>query len=342
MSKFFKTSDSDATFVGNMLRGVGQVMFQKNGWTGLFFLCGIAWGAYDAGCIEVAWGALVGTFVSTITGYLLGLDREDGDSGLWGFNGVLVGCAIMTFLESTPLTWVALILCSALTVWVRVALNNTMKGWKINSFTFPFVTSTWIFLLASRALHGMPADSLPSPHLPGYFDWSVSLAPLDLVEYWLKGIAQVFLIDSWGTGILFLIGLAVSNIWAAVWAAIGSAVALAGAILFGAPGEMISEGLFGFSSVLTAIALGATFYRPSWGSAIWSLLGIVVCMFVQLATDLWLEPIGLPALTAPFCLTTWIFLLPLFKFGKHKHPVDHSDWHKKREVTADTTATKNE
>lgn len=332
MANFFKTGDSDATFIGNMLRGVGQVMFQRNGWTGLFFLCGIAWGAYDAGTIEVAWGALVGAAVATLTGYLLALDRNDGNSGLWGFNGTLVGCALMTFLESTPLVWLALVLCSALSVWVQVALNNVMKGWKVNSFTFPFVTCTWIFLLASRALHGMPADALPSPHLPGYFDWSVSLAPLNLVEYWLKGIGQVFLINSWGAGALFLVGLAVSSIRAAVWAAIGSAVALAGAILFGAPGEMISEGLFGFSSVLTAIALGATFYQPSWSSAIWTLLGVVVCMFVQLATDLWLEPIGLPALTAPFCLTTWIFLLPLFRFGEHPKEVDHSHWRHSKDV----------
>lgn len=329
MAKLFKTEEQQSSFVGNMLRGIGQVMFQRNGWTGLFFLCGIAWGAYNSGVIEVAWGALVGTFVATLTGYILGLERSDGDSGLWGFNGVLVGCAMMTFLESTPLTWVALIICSALTVWVRLALNNIMKGWRVNSFTFPFVTTTWIFLLASRALHGMPADALPSPHLPGYFDWSVSLGVLDIVEYWLKGIAQVFLIDSWGTGILFLIGLAVSNIWAAIWAAIGSAVALGGAILFGAPAEMISEGLFGFSSVLTAIALGATFYPRSWRSALWAVTGVVICLFVQLATDLWLEPLGLPALTAPFCLTTWIFLLPLLRFDKEQNKIDHSEWHHK-------------
>ncbi|MBR4037803.1 MAG: urea transporter, partial [Tidjanibacter sp.] len=81
-----------------------------------------------------------------------------------------------------------------------------------------------------------------------------------------------------------------------------------------------------------AIALGATFYQPSWRSAIWALLGVVVCMFVQLATDLWLEPIGLPALTAPFCLTTWIFLLPLFRFGEHPKEVDHSHWRHSKNV----------
>ncbi|MEI3553951.1 MAG: urea transporter [Alistipes senegalensis] len=31
--------------------------------------------------------------VSTVTGYILGFPARDGEQGLWGFNGVLVGCA---------------------------------------------------------------------------------------------------------------------------------------------------------------------------------------------------------------------------------------------------------
>ncbi|MEI3553949.1 MAG: urea transporter [Alistipes senegalensis] len=48
----------------------------------------------------------------------------------------------------------------------------------------------------------------------------------DLAVYWLKGIGQVFLIDSWVTGIWFLAGLFLCSRWAALWAAIRSALAL--------------------------------------------------------------------------------------------------------------------
>ncbi len=46
--------------IGMLLRGAGQVMFQRNAWTGLLFLCGIFWGAYAGGHGAVAWGALLG------------------------------------------------------------------------------------------------------------------------------------------------------------------------------------------------------------------------------------------------------------------------------------------
>ena len=71
-------------FPVTVVRGVGQVMFQDSMWTGIFFLIGIFWGAYDEGFPLVAWGALVGVLVSTLTGYILKLPDQKGANGLWG------------------------------------------------------------------------------------------------------------------------------------------------------------------------------------------------------------------------------------------------------------------
>ena len=48
-----------------LCKGTGQVMFQDNAWTGLFFLAGIFYGSYVTGNPAVAWGALAGVFMST-------------------------------------------------------------------------------------------------------------------------------------------------------------------------------------------------------------------------------------------------------------------------------------
>ena len=313
--------------VRTMLRGSGQVMFQENAWTGLLFLCGIFWGAYQEGQAAVAWGAVVGVIASTLTGYVLRQPSGDGAAGLWGFNGILVGCAFPTFLGDTPLMWLALILCSMLTTWVRTGFNNIMAPWKTNSFTFPFVFTSWIFLFAARALQGMPPEYMSAPELSAHLSTTLDLSFGSLVIYWLKGIAQVFLINSWVTGIFFLAALFVSSRWAALWAAIGSAVSLFMVLLYQAAGSDIANGLYGFSPVLTAIALGCTFYKPNWRSAIWALLGIIVTVFIQAGMDAMMMPFGMPTFTAPFCLATWLFLLPLYKFDE-KTP-DHSHWHKK-------------
>lgn len=312
-------------FIRILLRGTGQVMFQNSVWTGLFFMIGIFWGAYAEGRGIVAWGALVGVIVSTITGYLLRFPDKDGAQGLWGFNGVLVGCAFPTFMGSTIWMWLALILCAALTTWVRTGFNNVMAPWKVNSFTFPFVFCTWMFLLAARAMHGMPPTHMAEPALPEAFSSMADIGFGHLIVYWLKGIAQVFLIDSWVTGIFFLIGLALSNRWAALWAAIGSAIALFVALIFKASGSDIANGLYGFSAVLTAIALATVFYKPNKRSALWAILGILVTLFIQAGMNSLMAPVGIATLTGPFCIATWLFLLPLIKFDDKEKP-DHSNW----------------
>lgn len=302
--------------IGSTLKGAGQVMFQGSAWTGLLFLAGIFWGSYECHVPAVGWGALAGLVASTLAGYIMSDDKTPGEQGLWGFNGILVGCAFPTFLGNTWQMWIALIFCSMLTTWVRRGLNNVMAPWKVNSFTFPFVMMTWLFLFAAREMSGLDADALSVPAL----ELAKSADVLDtsfgsLVVYWLKGISQVFLVDSWVTGVFFLVGLAVCSRWAALWAALGSAIALAIAIAFKAPASAISEGLFGFSPVLTAIAVGCTFYTVNWKSALWATVATVATVFIQAGMDAIFLPYGLPTLTGPFCLATWLFLLPAYKFG---------------------------
>lgn len=311
-SVFIRKSVKD--FPVTVARGVGQVMFQDNMWTGLLFLVGIFWGAYMEGFPLVAWGALVGVLVSTLTGYILRLPDQKGANGLWGFNGVLVGCAFPTFLASTVWMWLGLVICSALTTIARSGMDNILGRWNISSFTFPFVFCTWIFLLSARLFEGFPAMYMGSPEFPHGDVAKVSMDFANLIIYWLRGISQVFLIKSWVCGIFFLAGLAVSSWRAALWAAIGSAVALFVAFVWNGPATDISEGLYGFSPVLTAIALGATFCNYSWRSALWAILGTTVTVFIQAAMNAFFAPMGLPTLTGPFCVATWIFLLPAYKF----------------------------
>lgn len=311
--------------VRTLLRGAGQVMFQESAWSGLLIIIGIFWGAYVSGTPEVAWGAMVGLAVSTITGWSMVQKPSDGLAGLWGFNGILVGCAFPTFLGTTWLMWACLILCAALSTIVRRGFNNVMAPWKVNSFTFPFVFTTWVFLLAARMFAQMPPIGESTPELPGEvlttFDHNFG----DLVIYWLKGISQVFLINNWVTGIFFLAALFVCDKWSCLWAAVASAISLAVACLFHADGSDIANGLYGFSAVLTGIAIGSVFYKTTnWKIAAYTVIAIVTTVFIQAAMNALFKPWGIATLTGPFCITTWLFLLPAYKLNNIFSP--HSEW----------------
>lgn len=311
--------------------GAGQVMFQQSPWTGLLFLAGIFWGSYECHVPAVAWGAVVGTVAATLAGYIVHPKSSAGSQGLWGFNGILVGCAFPTFMADTWQMWVALVFCAMLSTWVRDGLNNVMAPWKVNSLTFPFVLLTWLFLLSSRYFEGLQPVTLSAPELTLQGSSVLDMSFGSLLVYWLKGVSQVFLVDSWVTGIFFLVGLALCSRWAAFWGGVGSAVALVIAIVFKADAANISAGLFGFSPVLTGIAIGCTFYKPCVKSAIWAVAAIILTVFVQAGMDALFLPLGLPTLTGPFCITTWLVLLPLYKFTPDqdfmRRPEWDSDWH---------------
>lgn len=314
MAQIYSLKETISTFPRTFLRGIGQVMFQDSWLSGLLLMIGIFWGAYEEGIGIVAWGMFVGVFASTLAGYILQLPDGNGAQGLWGFNGCLVGCAFPTFMGNTIWMWLALILCSAMTTWVRTGLDNILGRWKISSLTFPFVLTTWFFLLAARLFNGMPPVNMGSPELPSSIHEAINTDFVNLVQYWLKGISQIYLINSWVTGIFFLAALAVNSWRAAIWAAIASAVALFTVILWQAPGEDVAAGLYGFSAVLTGVALGATFCNNSWKTWIWTLIGIVATVFIQAGMNAFFSPMGLPTLTGPFCLATWIFLMPDYSF----------------------------
>lgn len=126
---------------------------------------------------------------------------------------------------------------------------------------------------------------------------------------------------------LFLIGLALASSWAALWAIVGSALSIFTAAALGASAEHISHGLYSFSAVLTAIAIATVFYKPSIKSSVWALIAILATVIVQAAMNVMMMPVGLVTLTAPFCLTTWLFLMPMYKFDSAEP--DHSAWHKR-------------
>jgi urea transporter len=299
-------------FVDINLRGVAQVMFQNNPLTGAFFLAAIGWGSYAANVPHVAIAGLVAVGVATLMAQWLRVDEVALRSGLYGYNGVLVGLALATFLAPGALLWVYVVLGAAVSVVAMLGIANAVKPWGVSALTFPFVLTTWLLLLATYGFSGLTGTALPSGSVvAAYQPYEASpLKVAELVQGVLQSISQVFLKGSGVAALLLLVGLAVNSLAAAAFALAGAILAVLTAHLFGAESELISGGLLGFSPVLTAIALGAVFYQPSLRVAAYAALGTVFTVIAQAALNVALSPFAIPALTAPFVLVSWIFLLP--------------------------------
>jgi urea transporter len=302
-------------FVDRNRRGIGQVMFQDNPLSGLLFFVAIGWGSYATGVPQVAVGGLVALLSATLAAQWLRVEPASIDAGLYGFNAYLVGLALATFMAPTAQLWLYAAFGGAVSVVVTLALSRVFATWSVSALTAPFVLTAWLLLLATNLFSGLDGGALPPVGTIVPID-PAAANPLQVAGFAqgvLTSITQVFLKGHGPAALLLLAGLAVSSIAAAVFALVGALVAVVAAHARGAESDLVTGGLLGFNPVLTAIALGAVFYRPSPRVVAYLLVATVLSVLVQGTMMALLTPFGIPTLTAAFVLVTWLFLLPGLK-----------------------------
>lgn len=299
-------------FLDCVLRGVGQVMLQENSYTGLLFIVGIYYNSRLFGN-----GVLLGTAVGTVVAMLLSVDRPLVRSGLFGFNGGLTAIALLYFLRPSLLTWGCVIVAAAGSTIVMSAMLRLLGVWKIPVLTAPFVfTSLCFFLATARFGRLQSTHMLPTAGLPTAVSVEGVVTAATVFDGLFNGIAQVFFQGNVLTGILFAFGLLISSRLACAAALSGSLIGLLVAWGMGAAEPAIRGGAFGFNGVLVAIALGSVFFALDRVSIVYALLATIITPVVFAAVSAMLQPLGIPALTFPFVLVTWLFLFASNAFPK--------------------------
>lgn len=309
-------------FLDACLRGAGQVVFQDHPRAGLAFLAAIAWAAWQAALPALLAGALLGLLASTAAALVLRADEAALRRGLHGFNGLLVGVALPVFLAPTPAMALLLVLGAAASTPLMQAITRLMQRLGLPALTAPFLATTWALLLVAQALGlpaapaaasagtagldaALPGGELPGDELPGD---ELPARVWPLLRGLLVAPAQVFLLDDPVSGLLVLLGLALASRRALGWALLGATLASATAWAAGLDAAGLGRGVYGFSAVLTAVALGDAAPAASRRQRLAVLPAIVLTVLAQAALNAVFAGVALPALTAPFVLVTWLFL----------------------------------
>ena len=124
----------------------------------------------------------------------------------------------------------------------------------------------------------------------------------------IKGVGEVFIIDSFWAGLFILIALFVAGWRFGVYATIGAFVSWVTALWLGVDTESLDLGLYNYNAVLTVIAVGLLFDDKK-NHLLLGIFAAAMTVPITAGMDFLLDPIGLPALTSPFIVSTWIFLV---------------------------------
>jgi urea transporter len=283
-----------------LFRGIGQIVFQESALTGLLFALGIALSSPTMALAIIA-GAAIGSGLA----WILKFDKSEVNAGIYGFNSALVGIATVFFFEVGVVTVVLLVVGCSVAALVTYAMRRHLP---FPTYTTPFIVTTWAVYLIAPSVGAAPAG-------PGYGPLVPVLSTTLAIESTAHGIGQIMFQASLWTGILFLTGIAVSNREHASLVLFGSIV---GGIVAGYhvetaqraidPEQLVERdrfenirlGLYGYNATLAPVAL--FLWRRSLTLAFLGML-----LSVPLTETL--PRLGIPALTAPFVLATWLVML---------------------------------
>jgi len=260
-----------------ILKGHSQIMLQENTVTGLLFLVGIFYGSFTMGC-----ATLLATICGTTIAFLLKYNQTEINKGLYGFSAALVGCATVLFLKPIFLSWLFIIVGSAL----ATILQHFFIKRKIPAFTLPFVLLTWLILFIN---HRYNQDLL-----------SESISPINqtnnYLTYCFKSYGQVIFQDNLVSGLLFFIAVFVSSPISALYGLSGAILSSVIAFHFSAPINNISLGLYGYNAVLCAVVFSGNQVKDG----VWVLISVLL----SLAVSLLLVKFNITQLTFPFVLAS--------------------------------------
>ncbi|AZU64229.1 urea transporter [Neobacillus mesonae] len=291
-----------SSFLSTSLKGISQVILIENVITGLLILIAIMISSVYLGVI-----ALLSAMIGTLVGKFGGADENAIRQGLLGYNSVLTGMALALFLNGSYMWIIALIGAAAAAIFTA-AMMHFMKNTEVPILTFPFIVLTWFTLLAAYKLKGLTLSSAIVPQ--SLSQWQLNIAgKVDLIDGIFHGIGQVFFLDNTMSGILIFIAVFWGGRKLGLYAVIGNAAAILVAYVLGGEHSLIVLGLYGYNAILTIIAVSGVFKNDHNRYALLS--GIVAaCLTVPITAGLssLLLPYGLPALTMPFVLGTWLFL----------------------------------
>lgn len=268
-------------FLNTLLKGVGQIMLQENALTGLLFLLGIFYGS-----ILMGLGAVLAVLAGTLTAKVLGYDKEETEQGLYGFSAALVGVALMLFFKPIIITWVAIVIGSA--------LETIIQHWcivkKIPVFTLPFVLVTWAFIYIFHHIYPIAASEMLTvkTHITNDFTFE------------LRGFGEVIFQGSAISGIIFFIAVFINSPISALYGIAGAILAATLSALFSAPTESIEMGLFSYNAVLCAIVFAGD--KPKDGA--WTAVAVILSVFIAFL----MNKFNLIQLTFPFVAATCVTL----------------------------------
>lgn len=278
-------------------------------------------------------GLIAVILINTIA-YLIGFNREDIKSGLFGFNALFMGMALVHDYQ-TNASFALLFICSILTLLlITVWIKGLLSIHQLPFLSIPFIITYWIVQLAASNLSNIHLNE-GSVYVYNELArnqesiWFQFIHVLDgtvlpvFASTFLKTLAGIFFQSSLLAGLLIALGLLYHSRIAFSLSIIGFTLAYFFYELFGANVNDLNYNLFGANFIFLAIAIGCFFLIPNVYSYLTVVVLIPILLLISVSLNKILSLFWLQGYSLSFSITTTAFLFVLNQrlFQKYLHLV---------------------
>ena len=288
-----------------LLRPYAQVILSRHLGAGALVLAAIA--TFP----RLAAATLLAVIVAQTVVLALGFGREAVRQGEYACAALLTALAATRGPDGT--TWVLVVAGACIAVLFAAALHLLLSRYPLPALSLPFVASAWVVQLTARL----------APMGDGAASASLALLPIGwFTPGWWDAPAALLYLHGAAGGVLLLAAIAVHSRISLLLAGIG---ALGAAALHLALRRGVDVGPLDltatFNAMLTAMAVGGTFFVPHPSSIALGLFGGALAAVVTYALFPVSGVLGVPLLSLPFALTTLLIVAALRMRERDRHPV---------------------
>ncbi|WP_223881773.1 urea transporter [Niallia endozanthoxylica] len=292
--------DKFFSFILASFKGISQVFLIEKVSTGLLILLAITISSYYLGII-----ALLSSLIGTLVAKLGGADENIINQGLFGYNSVVTGMALILFLKG-PFAWLIALVGAAIAALFTAAMIHFMKRTEMPVLTFPYIALTWLILLSTYQLGNINIVSGLIPH--DLQNLEINNEGIHFIDAIFNGISQIVFLENKISGLLLFVALFLAGRKLGCYAVIGSITAVMFSYALGGEHNLITEGLYGYNAILTLIAVSEVFNNNNRFALLLGIIAACLTIPITAGINIFLLPYGLPVLTMPFVLCSWIFL----------------------------------
>ncbi len=300
----------------SVLNSYSQVFFSKSKVLALFLMV-ISFFDYGAGL-----GGLIAVLVANFLASQLGFNKYYLESGLYGFNALLVGLGVGLFYQPSVELYLLVIISAIISFFLTVVFQGVLGKYGLPFLSVPFLIAIWIVALSGSSLTALNISergiyvynelyALGGKPFVDFYNFLENSIGSSFVKDYFHSLGAIFFQSHLLAGILIALGLLIYSRITFVLSILG----YTGAFLFyrfvGIEFNSLSYTFIGFNYILMAIALGGYYLVPNRVSYGWILLLLPAVVLITISTQQIFLLFKISPYSLPFNMVVLMFLYAL-------------------------------